>query len=223
MFARIKNYLDYFHKDVDKEVRRFAESLPEGSLVLDAGAGEGKYRKYFSHCNVIGIDNCVGDSSWDYSSLDVVGDIHLLPFKSESFDAIISIVVFEHLKNPFKAMRELSRVLKKNGTMLVVFPFVWELHQEPFDFFRFSEYGFKELSNQAALTVVKLKKLGCFFRVFHYMTASLLKDAKKNFGSFLITILFLPFILVFLFVSDIIDKFTRICNYTPGYAIILKK
>ncbi len=223
MLKKIKNYLDYFHKDVDKEIESFAKSLPEGSLVLDAGAGEGKYREYFSHCRVIGVDNCVGDSSWDYSSLDVVGDIHLLPFKNETFDAIISIVVFEHLKNPFKAMRELSKVLKKDGTMLVVFPFVWELHQEPYDFFRFSEYGFKELATQAGLTVVKLKKLGCFFRVLHYMTASLVKESKKNPGAFIITILFLPFILLFLFVSDIIDKFVRICNYTPGYSIILKK
>ncbi|BBB32367.1 conserved hypothetical protein [Thermotomaculum hydrothermale] len=223
MLEKIKHYLDYFHRDVEKEIERFAKSIPEGSLVLDAGAGEGKYREYFSHCRVIGVDNCVGDSSWDYSSLDVVGDLHLLPFKDNSFDFVICVVVFEHLKNPFKAMRELSRVLKKNGKMFAVFPFMWELHQRPYDFFRYSEYGFKQMAEDVELSVVEIKQLGCFFRVLHYMVASMLKECKNNISVLLLTIIFLPYLLLFLFISDIIDRLTGICNYTPGYSIILKK
>lgn len=223
MLEKLKHYLDYFHRDVEREVKKFAESLPEGCLVLDAGAGEGKYREYFKHCKVIGVDNCVGDSSWDYSSLDVVGDLHSLPFKDNSFDAVICVVVFEHLKNPFKAMKELSRVLKKEGKIFIVFPFMWEIHQRPYDFFRYSEYGFKELAKEANLNIIEIKQLGCFFRVLHYMVASFLKESTKNFFVFLLTLIFLPYLIIFLFVSDIIDRITGICNYTPGYSIILKK
>lgn len=223
MFEKIKHYLDYFHRDVEKEVKRFAESLPEGSLVLDAGAGEGKYREYFKHCKVIGVDNCVGDSSWDYSSLDVVGDLHSLPFKDNSFDAILCVVVFEHLKNPFKAMKELSRVLKKGGAIFAVFPFIWEIHQRPYDFFRYSEYGFKSLAEDSNLSVVEIKQLGCFFRVLHYMAASIFKECKRNLFALLLTLIFLPYLIIFLLVSDIIDRIAGMCNYTLGYSITLKK
>ena len=223
MLEKIKRYLDYFHRDVEKEIKKFADSLPEGTLLLDAGAGEGKYRDFFKHCKVIGLDKCVGDSSWDYSSLDVVGDIHCLPFADNSFDAVISIVVFEHLKNPFKAMKELSRVLKKGGKIFIVFPFLWEIHQRPYDFFRFTEYGFKELVSESGLKVIELKQLGCFFRVLHYMVASLIKECRNNFYALFVTFMLLPYIIIFLFVSDIIDRITGICNYTPGYSIILQK
>ncbi len=223
MLEKLRHYLDYFHRDVEREVKRFAESLPEGSLVLDAGAGEGKYRNYFNHCKVIGVDNCVGDSSWDYSSLDVVGDLHLLPFRDNVFDAIICIVVFEHLQNPFKAMEELSRVLKNGGKVFAVFPFMWEIHQRPYDFFRYSEYGFKSLAEYSNLSVIEIKELGCFFRVLHYMLASFIKESFKNFFTFFLTLIFSPFIIMFLFLSDPIDRIVRMCNYTPGYSILLKK
>ncbi len=223
MLEKLKHYLDYFHRDVEKEVKRFADSLAEGSLVLDAGAGEGKYREYFRHCRVIGVDNCVGDSSWDYSSLDVVGDLHLLPFKDNLFDAIICIVVFEHLKNPFKAMKELSRVLKKGGKIFAVFPFMWEIHQRPYDFFRYSEYGFKSLAEYSNLSVIEIKELGCFFRVLHYMAASFIKESLKNIFALFLALIFLPFLITFLFLSEPIDRIVRMCNYTPGYSILLKK
>jgi len=223
MLEKIKHYLDYFHRDIEKEVEKFAKSLPEDSLVLDAGAGEGKYRRYFKHCKVVGIDNCVGDSSWDYSSLDVVGDIHSLPFKNNCFDAIVCIVVFEHLSNPFKAMKELSRVLKEGGKLFAVFPFMWEIHQKPYDFFRYTEYGFRKMAEDANLSVDSLKNHGCFFRVLHYMVASMFKECGKNVFVLILTLLFLPYLVVFFFVSDIIDRLTGMCNYTLGYSIILRK
>ena len=223
LFSGLIRTLDVFHRDIQEDIKKFAESLNKGSLLLDAGSGEGKYKAYFKHCNVIGVDKCIGDPNWDYSSVDVVGDLHSLPFKDNVFDAIICVVVFEHLRNPFRAMKELSRVLKKGGKIFIVFPFNWEIHQAPHDYFRFTEYGFKAMAEDSGLEIVSMEKKGCLFRVFHYQVASLIKSYNKSFVNFLVVLLFLPFFAIFMLVSGFIDRLTQICNYTPGYTTILKK
>ncbi len=223
LISGLISFLDTFHRDIERDIKNFALTLNNGALVLDAGSGEGKYKTYFEHCEVIGIDKCIGDPNWDYSSVDVVGDLHSLPFGEEKFDAIICVVVFEHLKNPFKAMGELSRVLKKGGKIFVVFPFNWEIHQAPHDFFRFTEYGFKSMAEDSGLEIVSMEKRGCLFRVLHYQIASIIKSFNKSLVNFLIVLFGIPFFAVFMLVSDFIDRLTQMCNYTPGYTTILKK
>src|SRR5262244_2014540 len=65
------------------------QSVPAGARVLDAGAGEGRYRPEFSHTRYVGIDLGVGDTAWDYSRLDAIGDLIHLPFPDNTFDAAI--------------------------------------------------------------------------------------------------------------------------------------
>lgn len=90
------------------------------------------------------------------NNCDVNGDIHALPFKSSSADVIICFEVFEHINNPFLAERELSRVLKKNGTLILTVPFllpyhgksektVDSSHENYPDFWRFTHQGLKKL------------------------------------------------------------------------------
>jgi SAM-dependent methyltransferase len=223
MLTNLKKLFDPFHRGIDKKIEQFAKSLPKGSVVLNAGAGEGAYNRYFKHCEIIGIDLCVGDSSWDYSSVDIIGDLHNIPFNDNVFDSAICVVVLEHLHSPHIFFKELHRVLKPKGKVFFVFPFMWELHQLPNDYFRFTEFGFKRLAKDAGFSVVHIEKMGCFFRMMHYRTASFVKYALKKPLLLILLILFSPFIIFFMFFSEILDRMFQLCEHTLGYNSILQK
>lgn len=117
------------------------------------------------HMLEVGSRNRTGDvrrglipNGWNYTGLDilegenvdVVGDAHeasrLLP--ANSFDAVMSFAVFEHLLMPWKAALEINKLLKIGGIGLVVAPHTWPLHEEPCDYFRFSRHSWKALFNK---------------------------------------------------------------------------
>lgn len=82
---------------------------------------------------------------------DIIGDIHNLPLKDNSVDAIICIAVLEHVENPFKAFDEIFRVLKTGGYCFIYIPFIYYYHAQPGyygDFWRYTEDGIKYLSRQ---------------------------------------------------------------------------
>ena len=75
---------------------------------------------------------------------DVVGDAHTLPFRDGSFDRVFSFNVFEHLRDPAGAAREILRVLKPGGAVAVHTAFLQPLHEAPRHFFSATEFGVRE-------------------------------------------------------------------------------
>src|SRR5215470_6830411 len=98
--AALYERLDPFEAAIQHFVRSVAAETPPGLRVLDAGAGEGRFKLLFAHTEYVGIDFAQGDPSWDYSKLDVVGRLEKLPFPNASFDHVLSIVVLEHTPQP---------------------------------------------------------------------------------------------------------------------------
>ncbi len=76
----LRRYVMHFEAAIEDAVSSFAKSLPQGAHLLDAGAGEGNYKHYFEKQRYCGLDLGVGDEQWNYSQLDVVGDLSALPF-----------------------------------------------------------------------------------------------------------------------------------------------
>jgi len=154
-----------FEEAIRQAVLELAAALPAGALVLDAGAGETQYAPCFSRQRYVGVDLAVGDAEWDYGSLDVISDLTRLPFASGSFDACLNIVTLEHLPEPASALTETGRVLKPGGVLLLAAPLVWEIHQAPHDFFRFTSYGVRYLLEKAGYTEIAVRPVGGFFRL----------------------------------------------------------
>lgn len=129
--------------------------IPEGKILLDAGAGEQRFKPYCSHLKYIAQDygEYVSDETrtglqiekWDYKKLDLKCDIIDMPLDNESVDVILCVEVFEHLKNPVLALKEFSRILKTGGHLTLTAPVCCMTHMAPYYFYNgFSEYWYKE-------------------------------------------------------------------------------
>jgi SAM-dependent methyltransferase len=155
--------LDPFEASIETFVRGIASEIPAGKRVLDAGAGECRFKDLFAHTEYVGIDFAQGDPAWNYSRLDVIGRLEELPFPSGSFDHVLSIVVLEHTSQPGRVIEEFQRVLKPGGMVHLVVPHMWEEHQKPYDFFRFTSSGIRYLMQSAGIRIRKIHPVGGFF------------------------------------------------------------
>ena len=104
-------------------------------LVLDCGAGS--RNTYYDH--VVNYEIVA------YDSTDVLGVAERLPFRDDSFDAVVSLNVLEHVKDPFQAARELMRVLKPGGELMCVAPFLQPLHGYPHHYYNMTSQGWLNL------------------------------------------------------------------------------
>ncbi len=132
--ARSGNFPDntYLHRTFKKLINDQLKKSPN-SCILDAGGGAGYFGIDFARQ---GFRSVVLDISYNATAVakersieqgcldkvkEIVGDIENLPILDEQFDIIICIFVFSHIKDPYKAMGELYRVLKNRGQMIISF------------------------------------------------------------------------------------------------------
>ena len=141
-------------------VRRTAVSSPEGARVLDAGAGEARYRRYFAGRRYVAVDLAIGDPDWDYTGLDVLADLTRLPFPDGAFDLVLTTQTLEHLPEPAAFLAEAARVLRPGGRLCLTAPQCQKLHQEPHDYYRYTTHGLAYLIRKSGLKVVSITPQG---------------------------------------------------------------
>ena len=163
--AWLRRHVLHFDETIKEQVQRFAAGLPDSVWLLDAGAGECQYAQFFSRQRYVAVDLGVGDRQWNYAKLDAVADLSALPFPSHVFHAAVNIVTLEHVREPARALQEIARVLQPRGTFLLIVPHEWEVHQSPYDYFRYTRHGVAYLLDQAGLESVSLQPVGGYFRL----------------------------------------------------------
>ena len=203
-------------------IRLAAINCKEGSKILDAGAGPCPYKYLFSHCNYEATD-----FNDPHGLMDFVCSLDKIPKKDNSYDSIICVEVLEHVEFPQKVVNELHRVLKKNGTLYMTIPMMWQLHQEPYNFFYFTKYGIESILKQSGFKEYKIEPMGGYFKF--------LADAIRFNGIinqykdhplmyYPLKIIFFPFtdivIPFILFHIDFLDKERK---WTMGYLVSAKK
>lgn len=167
-------WLDPFQEIIDADVKAAAAAAGENHIILDAGAGEARHRKHFIRGRYLALDAGTGDPAWDYSRLDIQGDLERLPLRSKSVDCVLCMVVLEHTRNPHQVLKEFGRVLKSGGVLRLVVPFLWEEHQVPRDYFRFTRYGVGLLLESLPFRIDLLRPMGGFFWVCARRSVNLL-------------------------------------------------
>lgn len=167
-----------------KEIRRLAPKLR--GRVLDVGCGTKPYRSLFTE-----VDRYEGmeiDTPHNRQSkqADFFYEGSEFPLSSGTYDGVVCNQVLEHVFNPDQFLSEINRVLKQDGLVLLTIPFVWDEHEQPWDYARYSSFGLKSLLEKNGLVIVELRKTNADARVlFQLINAYLFKitmtsNAKAN-------------------------------------------
>jgi SAM-dependent methyltransferase len=144
-------------------IERSGASVPAGARVLDAGAGDGRYRAEFAHTRYTGVDLAIGDAAVDYSGLDALCTLVSLPFGAGAFDAVLCTQVLEHVAEPLQVLQEIFRVMRPGGRLFLSAPQSWHQHQKPHDYFRYTSFGLRYLLERAGLQVESIEPMGGYF------------------------------------------------------------
>jgi SAM-dependent methyltransferase len=216
--AFLRRYVLYFETAIDDAVRKFASSLPQGTRLLDAGAGEGNYKHYFSAQRYCGLDLGIGDTQWNYAALDVVGDLSGMPFRDGTFEACLNVVTLEHVKEPARVLREIARTVAPGGRFLLIVPFEWEEHQQPHDYFRFTRYSLSYMLTVAGFEDISIAPVGGFFRMLSRRMLYALQFFP-GVSIFIGALFFVPAALVL----PMLEPLDRRRNFTLGYICSARK
>jgi SAM-dependent methyltransferase len=150
------------------------QEIPAGWRLLDAGAGEQYSKQLCGHLEYVSQDfaqyDGLGDKKgiqpgkWDQTRLDIVSDICAIPVEDGSFDAVLCAEVLEHLPDPGRALRELARVLRAGGRLIVTAPFCSLTHFSPHHYASgFNRYYYEKTLGELGFTIDRLDHYGDFF------------------------------------------------------------
>jgi SAM-dependent methyltransferase len=215
--------LDPVRHLIETEIKQVADAIQDTQVVLDAGAGEARHRKYFKRGRYVALDIGYGDSAWDYSRLDVTGDLANIPLQSASVDYVLCMTVLEHTRDPRRVLLEFARVLKPGGVLVMIVPLLWEEHQIPHDYFRFTRYGIRQLLEQSPLRLTLIEPMGGFFWLCAHRSIDLLSFFQRGLRWILFVILAPLFGLLFPLMLYMMDDLDKTKHFSLGFRVRAEK
>ena len=153
------------HRIHNRELLAAAKKYFSGRLI-DIGCGNKPYAGLLKPfvSEHIGVDHSL--TLHGTTNIDIMSSAYEIPVADESFDSALSTAVLEHLEEPERALRECHRVLKPGGVAVYSVPFIWHLHEEPRDFYRFSKFGLDYLFKKVGFEIIEIKALSGFWVTF---------------------------------------------------------
>lgn len=219
------------------EIKKYAR----GKLI-DIGCGRMPYRKELETM----VDSYIGVDHPEISKLyksnlkpEVLADAKKLPFRNNTFDIGLLLQVLEHVENPKAVIKEAARVLKPNGILIISLPFLYPLHDLPYDYGRYTSSSLKNFCSETGFDIIKIKSQGGFFEFWlQSLNTFLLKRINDIIASklglfsfvllFFIIVISLPVILfnnlLVMIINLISFIFPKYPNYFPlDYLVISVK
>ena len=156
-YAKDKTSWSAFKRKNYEFLQAAAGEMNSSDYILDVGAGPGFFEDVFRE-----FGNYIALDFFDYPGIDIVSNIvkDNLPVRPASFDCVILSNVLEHVNDPEAVLRECFRVLRSEGKILIITPFFFKLHQEPYDYYRYTHHKLLEMLNQAGFREIQIEKMG---------------------------------------------------------------
>ena len=237
----LKAIIDPENSRIETFLKEQAERLPNEALVLDAGAGKKPYRKIFSRCIYQSTDMPGGFYSDPHDFECFLDDI---PKSDDTYDAVVLTQFLEHVPDPWTVMKEIKRVLKPNGRLLLSVPLTAPLHGEPWHFYHFTHYALFDMAKKIGFEVRDSEKVGgafwvlgkrlpdAFIKLFkQYDPFRAKKRGQSVLKNTLLNICLLPlFFIGYIPAAYILrplfywlDFFDKQKEFTLGYTLVLEK
>jgi SAM-dependent methyltransferase len=192
-FSYIRKKLDN-QNDRDEFVTAQLGKLEDRVLILDAGCGSQRYRKDCERLrykaqdfgqyttdvkHMMGTKGIGGDEGYRYGELDYVGNVWAIDEKAGTFDAILCTEVLEHIPYPNETIKEFSRLLKTNGTLILTAPSNCLRHMDPYFFYSgFSDRWYEEVLPDNGFRIEILEAVGDYYSWLAVETARTAKASS---------------------------------------------
>lgn len=163
----IRHPLYLIRRSILKHISPLAPRLT--GKMLDFGCGSKPYRSLFEVDDYIGIDYENPGHSHANEHIDVFYDGKKIPFPDATFDSVLATEVFEHVFYLEDTLKEIHRVMKPGGHLLLSAPFVFMEHEIPHDFARYSSFGMRALLERNGFKVDILQKTSNYVDVLGQM------------------------------------------------------
>jgi len=189
-------------------------NIKSGSKVLSIGAG-GEINALL---NAFAVKNNFNVTSFDISDdkhPDLLGDICIYDFKDEKFDVVVIAEVLEHLHSPHLAIDNIYKILHNGGRLILTVPFIFPIHERPYDYYRYTRYGLEYLLRKFGN--VSIKERNSWTEAINVLSVRLVMDKSimaKIFAPLFIILAFinLPFVILF-------SKIIKTDFITTGYVV----
>lgn len=198
----------YFaRKELHKNISELAPQIK--GKVLDIGCGVKPYKSLCNASEYLGLEI---DSELNRKSknADFFYDGHKMPFENATFDGILANQVFEHVFNPREFLLEVNRILKTGGQFLITVPFVWDEHEQPYDFARYSSFGLVHCLKEAGFEILEHRKsnngIGLIFQLLNAYLYKITELKNPYLNLFRTIILLAPVNILGILLSFILPK-----------------
>lgn len=158
----MKAYLyNPYRKGFNEWIKSKAKEINSNAKVLEIGGNKVSYKHYFKTTDFLCTDIEHG------KGIDSIVDVQKIKYGSEKFDVVLCFNVLEHVLEPIDALREMHRVLKKGGILLMSVPFTGIIHDEPHDYYRYTHYFFeKKLVGYKSVSITPVYFFPPIFPIF---------------------------------------------------------
>lgn len=150
------------HEGVLKAMKYCAKRYAKGSMI-DLGCGIKPYESIFQPFidSYFGVDfQPTSDVNYkENTKADLFADCTNTGLKDHSFETLLSTQVMEHIYDSNSYLSECFRLLKKEGYGIFSVPFLWQIHSEPYDYYRFTRFSLEKLFSEIGFKIIEIRSM----------------------------------------------------------------